>query len=144
MMLFYPVSLEQGINILRVRLRPDVVRQDSNGNITCYTTREAAQRKASAHVASGRSKQEMFLVAIEVSTPGIMADLRRERPIERAPLATYKADNREIVLLSQVAQDMISKQGRFSLEIVPETEDLYSATYAMAPDWSLGMQGPRK
>lgn len=140
MQLFYPVTLEEGVHILRVKLRPDVIRRDQNGNITCYVSREAAQRKAVERSLSGKAKQqEMFLVAIEVTVPGIVADLKHERPIDRVPLASFKGDNRETVLLSKVAQDMLSKASPFSLEIVPSTEDLYTPTYLQ----SAGKPGDR-
>jgi hypothetical protein len=145
MQLFYPVTVDEGLKILRVRLRPDAARLDQNGNLTCYTSREAAHRKALEKRNSGRSMEEMFLVVIEFTTPGIIADLRRERPVERKPLATFKTDNRESVLLSKVAQDMLSRQGSFSLEIVPGTEDFYTVTYPdAAPEWHASMVGPRK
>jgi len=145
MQLFYPVSLEEGIHILRVKLRLDkVLRRDHNKNLTCYTTREAALRKALERRASGQSRQELFYIVIDVTVPGIVADLKQERPVDRKPLATFKGESREAVLLSLVAQDMLSKEGEFSLKVLPGTEDLYAETYPLLAQGNRPAFGPWK
>ena len=147
MQMFYPVSLEEGLKILRVKLRHDVVKTRLDGNqcLSCYTSRAAAVRKAREAIESGRSKQEMFLLVMDVDCPCILADLRRERPVDRVPLASYKGGNGEKIALTMQAQDIISRQACFSIEIVSGTEDIYAETYQNgAPNWNAGSVGPRK
>ncbi|GEM_PF-3038793 len=142
MQLFIPVSKDEGLNILRVKFRPDVVHRDQHGNLTCYTSRHVAQRRALECTCAAAGKREMFLIVINMTTPGIIADLRHERPVERVPLATWEAE--DTVSLSSQAQDLLSREEgtAFSLEIVPGTEDFYAATYGGgAPECGAGV-GP--
>ena len=132
MKLFYPANRETALNILRSKLRYDLVRRDESGNITCHTNREDARREANELRVQ---KDEMFLVVIEfdaastIITADVLGQLERTKA------------NKPTVSLNSGAQTTLSQVANFSLEIVAGTED-WLATYGnRAPECGVGI-GP--
>lgn len=138
--LLYPCTTEEALNILRTKGRPDLFRRDASGAVTLYTNRELAQHKAMELRRQGRERiGEMALVIIEVDDPALFAHLC---PAEQTtPSRLPKGDG--TVLLHTRGQDVLSRNARFSLEIVPDTEN-WLATYGnRAPECGVGI-GPWK
>lgn len=127
--LFFPTDRETALNMQRSKLRYDLVRRsDTSGSFTCYTDRTEAQQKA---LENRVLKAEMFLVVIEF-----------EGSAERIEALVSQAKNSQeglsALTFNGEAQNLLNCEARFSMEIVPGTED-WLATYGnRAPECGAG------
>jgi len=139
--LFYPVTREEGLNILRAKLRLDMVRRDASGSITCYTDRGLARRKAvERSTQHAGTREEMFLVVLEVKDPELVRELTRDDAAGYTRFGRWLNEDETLAINSE-GQNLISKQGSFSLEIVPGTEDMLATYGGRAPECGAGI-GP--
>lgn len=132
--LYFPADRETALNLLRSKLRYDLVRRyDASGNFTCFTDREAAQRRA--HELQ-RLKSEMFLVVIELEADRQRIEVLISQSQSRDAMISH--EDKFTLTFNADAQNTLSCEARFSLEIVPGTED-WLATYGnRAPECGVG------
>ncbi len=140
MKLLYPCTTEEALNLLRTKLRPDLLRRDASRAVTFYTDRELAQHKAIEQRRQGKEKsEEMALVVIELDDPGLFAEVCAAETT--TPSRLQKADG--TVVLNSRSQDVLSRNAKLGLMVVPGTENWLATYGGRAPECGVGI-GPWK